>query len=266
MSLKKDLIAFWLVTLVMVCGHLSWRQVEAECIQLLPVYYNCKYAPVNASTNETFLQSEFKNATTFELAMDKFKAIYDELNFNDCSSPLCKCVTANPVIAYYWQKNFYWKFFTDAQLFTDMVSMLSTLKEKYEPNLENSFYYQEGGRIVQFCFKYEFAGNMMINNAETKKCADLMAYDQNKCTSSELDQLSSLMDLSGQSAAHLENFTKCLLAPTVTCDRVIRRVLAFHYLSFYPQIINGPSLIQYIDSILDASSPQQERQQPQHTA
>lgn len=227
--------------------------VRSQCVNLLYQYYVCKNP--SAILDDAFFESKLNGLTTYDSVMDFFKSIYVELNWNECTSPLCTCVRQNPDLI---TRN-YGAFFVNPNYFADMKSIVSSVRNKYtrltpsQVNVNLSTL----ASVNSFCINYEFSFALLLFYNETSAC-----YSNAKLTVqviqcapklSNVDILQPNLNISNQPVSNLEAFAKCLAAQTSSCDIEIRRDIVYNFLSYYPNIIRG-GLLDYVNYLINASS------------
>ena len=244
------------------------NQVSAYCHATIGNYYDCKMYSKKASTgfsfsaynDDKFYAEKIKGLDTFQKAMNAFKSIFNEVK--SCTDAWCDCAR------YYFGiiPSNYTYFFNSSVYYPQMVSILNTLKNKYDLlsmdqiSLQTQGYhfdefYPDYPKLNEFCHNNEFSYEVNFFYAEPFQCEVLVWPHMGDCMASHLSLNPYPKSYSLFSAPQLEKYSTCLANYIKKCDIEIQNSIMLSHIYDYPQIINGNNLTTYIQGLISKSAP-----------
>lgn len=217
------------------------RHVKAMCEILMSTYYKCKNP--NTLLTDSFYKNELDDIGTFNAAMQKYKLVYKELGWNNCSSSLCTCVKKETKLTE-WN---YGVFFLHPDYYPDLVRIESAVHDKYIPvkSIESSkFSILRNKVLYDYCTKFDYSTHDLHRYNESNKCKHRSEKGLTSCH----EHFSNHTDLRNDSIA-AENYLTCLARFLSSCEVEMRRALIVHYLSKYPTVIRN-DLLTYVNSFM----------------
>lgn len=219
--------------------------VKSMCIILLAQYYKCKYP--NTLLTEAFLKNELKDITTFNGAMEKYKSIYTELDWNTCSSWLCTCVKNQPKLTK-WK---YDAFFLNLPYYWDLVSIQAAVNNKYTPlDRLNDPPFANNKFIHDFCNKFDFSIYDHQRYNESNRCKDLSKIGSKTCHK-YLTNMTSTIHLKND-LNKFENFLRCTASFLSSCDLEMKRAFLVFFLSASPDVVKN-GLLTYVNWLISSA-------------
>lgn len=288
LPLSLNLLLSSLTYLVVINNNHNQVTALSQCSYFLHKYYECKYLEIedesgqcsmsNVHLSDAFYNLTLKSLSTFEMAMDYFKAMNTELS--GCTQEWCQCVSKSSIgfnvddflpFDIFQTKRF---FFNNATFYPQMVALTKAMKQSCTLIYDSSDMYlswyvndpmQLNTTLNQFCLKNDFNEEMFVLYEETRKCLNLENPEPVKivmyaCMASYLGignrkkyatSWSEMLNFNNYSVNQLEQYSRCFISSMGNnCSMSIQRVALLDVIAEFPQIISNSNLTFYIDSLL----------------
>lgn len=233
---------------------------DGQCVSLLKNYYNCLEGRLTIEnrndSNVTLLSDSYygsvlKGINTFQAAMNLFKSIYQKLK--PCVSDQCKCSKAE----YYYIYDFEY-FFTDSTYFTQIVTILNSVKTQYRllPHQQilnyDLLFDANYPTLNSFCINFEYGAPLPYFYNQTFSCyyrliSDIKYYHDCRSSYLTLNIYTKNQSLDWYTVSQLENYCGCVASLFQTCEVNIRRAILLEFMAEAPRIIKGSNLVAYVD-------------------